>query len=66
VNDNQVIWQSFVKKANLIVSLATATGRVTTHPVDLTTPLSVPAANTDPSDPGYDSFRFAEVGTVTQ
>jgi hypothetical protein len=59
VTDNTVTWQSFVKKTNLIVSLATATGRVTTHPVDVSTQL-VPAGS------GYDSFRFAEIGEVQQ
>jgi len=54
-----VSWQSFAKNPNLIVSLATATGRVTTHPVDLGTQL-IPAGS------GYDSFRFAETGEVTQ
>ncbi len=60
VNDNTVVWQSFVKKANLIVSLATATGRVTTSPVDVadTLPLGTVSA--------YDSFRYAEIGEVTQ
>ena len=55
VTDNTVVWQSFIKKANLIVS-ATATGRVTTSPVDVSDTLS----------PGYDSFRYAEIGEVTQ
>jgi type II secretory pathway pseudopilin PulG len=59
VTDNTVTWQSFVKKSNLIVSLATATGRVTTHPVDVSTQL-IPAGS------GYDSFRFAEIGEVQQ
>ncbi len=54
-----VTWQSFVKNPNLIVSLATATGRVTTHPVDVATQLT-------PAGSGYDSFRFAETGEVTQ
>ena len=58
VTDNTVTWQSFVKRTNLIVSLATATGRVTTHPVDVSTPA--------PAGPGYDSFRFAEIGEVQQ
>ena len=57
VNDTSpIVWQSFVKKANLIVSLATATGRVTTHPVDVQDILA----------PGYDTFRYAEIGEVTQ
>jgi type II secretory pathway pseudopilin PulG len=59
VTDNGILWQSFAKKTNLIVSLATATGRVTTHPVDVSTQL-IPAGT------GYDSFRFAEVGEVQQ
>jgi type II secretory pathway pseudopilin PulG len=59
VTDNTVMWQSFVKKSNLIVSLATATGRVTTHPVDVSTQLT-------PAGSGYDSFRFAEIGEVQQ
>jgi prepilin-type N-terminal cleavage/methylation domain-containing protein len=59
VTDNQVIWQSFVKKANTIVSVATSTGRITTHNVDITD------ANT-PAGTGYDSFRYAEIGEVTQ
>lgn len=59
VNDNGVIWQAFAKKSNLIVSLATATGRVTTHPVDMSTTLL-------PAGTGYDTFRFAELGEVTQ
>ncbi len=59
VTDNTVTWQSFVKKSNLIVSLATATGRVTTHPVDVSTQLT-------PAGSGYDSFRFAEIGEVQQ
>ena len=63
VTDNNVTWQSFVKKTNLIVSLATASGRVTTHPVDVGTQL-VPPVNAQ--SPGYDSFRFAEIGEVTQ
>jgi prepilin-type N-terminal cleavage/methylation domain-containing protein len=56
--DNGVVWQTFAKKTNLFVSLATQTGRITTHPVDVSTPLS--------SGLGYDTFRFAEVGEVTQ
>jgi prepilin-type N-terminal cleavage/methylation domain-containing protein len=60
VTDGTVTWQSFVKKANLIVSLATTTGRVTTHPVDVSTPL------TSGTVAGYDSFRLAEMGEVTQ
>jgi prepilin-type N-terminal cleavage/methylation domain-containing protein len=36
VTDGSVTWQSFVKKANTIISVATATGRVTTHPVCFT------------------------------
>jgi prepilin-type N-terminal cleavage/methylation domain-containing protein len=56
--DNGVVWQLFVKKTNSIISVATTTGRVTTHPVDVATPLS--------PGPGYDSFRFAEIGEVTQ
>ncbi len=112
VNDtNPIVWQSFVKKANLIVSLATATGRVSTHPVFFTpswapttsyvvgTTVQPPSANiyayvctaagtsgsappTWPTTPGGtvgdgtvvwtqsgsspDSFRFAEIGEVTQ
>jgi hypothetical protein len=62
VTDNQVTWQSFVKKANLIVSLATATGRVTTHPVDVS-PNDILTSGTVS---GYDSFKFAEIGEVTQ
>jgi prepilin-type N-terminal cleavage/methylation domain-containing protein len=65
--DGGVTWQSFVKKSNLIMSLATATGRVTTHPVDVSTPAppfqyGTPAVTIT----GYDSFRFAETGEVTQ
>jgi hypothetical protein len=59
VTDNTVVWQSFVKKANTIVSVATSTGRITTHNVDLSD------ANT-PAGTGYDSFRYAEIGEVTQ
>lgn len=72
VTDKNIVWQSFVKKTNLIVSLATSTGRVTSHPVDVSTVLSqalpgTDAVTTDPEyDPGYDSFRFAEIGEVTQ
>jgi hypothetical protein len=62
--DNGVTWQSFVKKADLIVSLATATGRVTVHPVDMSTPLTVSSAFGNVT--GYDSFRLAEIGEVTQ
>jgi prepilin-type N-terminal cleavage/methylation domain-containing protein len=62
VTDNQVTWQSFVKKANSIVSLATATGRVTTHPVDVS-PNDILTSGTVS---GYDSFKFAEIGEVTQ
>ncbi len=54
-----ITWQSFVKNPNLIVSLATATGRATTHPVDISTQFL-------PAGSGYDSFRFAETGEVTQ
>jgi prepilin-type N-terminal cleavage/methylation domain-containing protein len=63
VVDNQLTWQSFAKKPNLIVSLATDTGRVTTHPVDLSDALT-----TDPAAPpnSTDTFRFAEIGEVTQ
>jgi prepilin-type N-terminal cleavage/methylation domain-containing protein len=63
VTDNQVTWQSFAKKPNIIVSLATDTGRVTTHPVDLSDQLT-----TDPAAPpnSTDTFRFAEIGEVTQ
>jgi prepilin-type N-terminal cleavage/methylation domain-containing protein len=62
VNVNDAVanmWQSFVKKSNLIISVATASGRVTTHPVDVATQL-IPAGT------GYDTFRFAEIGEVTQ
>jgi prepilin-type N-terminal cleavage/methylation domain-containing protein len=62
ITDGGAIWQSFVKKANLIVSLATATGRVTTHPVDFS-PNDTLAIGTVS---GYDSFRYAEIGEVTQ
>ena len=62
VTDNQVTWQSFVKKANLIVSLATATGRVTTHPVDVSPNDTLTIGTVS----GYDSFKFAEIGEVTQ
>jgi hypothetical protein len=58
VTDNGVVWQSFVKKTNLIISVSTASGRVTTHPVDVSDALS--------PGPGYDTFRFAEIGEVTQ
>jgi prepilin-type N-terminal cleavage/methylation domain-containing protein len=58
VTDGGVTWQSFVKRADLIVSVATSTGRVTTHHVDVADPL--------PTAIGYDSFRYAEVGEVTQ
>jgi prepilin-type N-terminal cleavage/methylation domain-containing protein len=58
VTDSSVVWQSFVKKANTIVSLATSTGRITTHPVDVQDVLSTGL--------GYDTFRYAEIGEVTQ
>ena len=52
VNDaNGIVWQSFVKKANLIVSLATATGRVSTHPVDVFTLLGRRPATTRSGSP---------------
>jgi len=63
ITDGSVHWLSFVKKTNLIVSLATASGRVTTHPVDVGTQLNPPM---NAQSPGYDSFRFAEIGEVTQ
>jgi len=111
VTDNGVVWQSFVKKANLILSLATATGRVSTHPVYFTPtwaattsyslgatvqptssnlcayvcttagtsaatppawPTTAGATVTDgsvvwtQSGAAPDSFRFAEIGEVTQ
>lgn len=62
--DGGVTWQSFVKKSNLIMSLATATGRVTTHPVDVSTTLNFQYQGAPIT--GYDSFRFAEIGGVTQ
>jgi hypothetical protein len=64
--DNSVTWQSFVKKSNLIMSLATATGRVTTHPVDVSTTLNFQYGTPPVAITGYDSFRFAEIGEVTQ
>ena len=62
LTDGGVTWQSFVKKANLIMSLATATGaspriRSTSRPA---------TSDTLPTGHGYDSFRFAEIGEVTQ
>ncbi len=65
ITDGGVQWLSFVRKNNLIVSLATASGRVTTHPVDVSTQLNPPVSPAG-SSPGYDSFRFAEIGEVTQ
>ncbi len=62
VTDGTVVWQSFIKKANLIVSLATATGRVTTHPVDVSPNDTLTSGTVS----GYDSFKFAEIGEVTQ
>jgi prepilin-type N-terminal cleavage/methylation domain-containing protein len=64
--DNSVTWQSFVKKSNLIMSLATSTGRVTTHPVDVATTLNFQYGTPPVAITGYDSFRFAEIGEVTQ
>jgi type II secretory pathway pseudopilin PulG len=61
-----IVWQSFVKKANLIMSLATSTGRVTTHPVDVSTQLNIQYGTPPVVVTGYDSFRFAEIGEVTQ
>jgi prepilin-type N-terminal cleavage/methylation domain-containing protein len=61
-----IVWQSFVKKANTIVSLATATGRVTTHPVDVSTQFNFQYGTPAVTVTGYDSFRFAEIGEVTQ
>jgi prepilin-type N-terminal cleavage/methylation domain-containing protein len=58
VSDNTVVWQSFVKKTSLIVSVATASGRVTTSPADVSDALT--------PGPGYDTFRLAEYGEVTQ
>jgi prepilin-type N-terminal cleavage/methylation domain-containing protein len=65
IADGGVQWLSFVRKNNVIVSLATASGRVTTHPVDVATQLNPPVLPAG-SSPGYDSFRFAEIGEVTQ
>jgi type II secretory pathway pseudopilin PulG len=64
--DSSVTWQSFVKKSNLIMSLATATGRVTTHPVDISTTLNFQYGTPPVAITGYDSFRLAEIGEVTQ
>jgi prepilin-type N-terminal cleavage/methylation domain-containing protein len=57
-DSNGIQWQSFAKKTNLVLSVSTASGRVTTHPVDVTDALT--------PGPGYDSFRYAEIGEVTQ
>lgn len=64
VSDGGVTWQSFLKKPNLIMSLATATGQVATHPVNVspTPPLTVTTPTITVT--GYDSFLFAETGEV--